>query len=92
MRFCDALEAHFEIEERQYFPAIRCLRPQAGELLAVLCSDHDELRGELKAVSSLLAAGDHESSSERLASLIARLADHETSEEQLFEDAVGHTD
>ncbi len=52
----------------------------------------DALRGELKAVSSLLVAGDHESSSERLGSLIARLADHETSEEQLFDDAVGRRD
>ena len=42
--FVAALDAHMTVEEDIYFPALHGLRPDSGDALASLVSEHDGLR------------------------------------------------
>ncbi len=84
LRFRDALYAHFSLEERTEFPALRGLRPDLGVELDALVAAHAAFQGELERLRLSLAASDGEAF-RRLDALGARLAAHEETEERLFE-------
>lgn len=82
-RFADALEAHFEVEEGIYFPALHGLQPQLEAELIRLVERHGDMRRELVAIRMLLDAGDRESAAPRLERLAVEISEHEGQEEAL---------
>jgi len=82
-RFADALEAHFEVEESIYFPALHGLRPELGDDLTRLVERHADMREDLVAIRMLLDAGDRESAGPRLEQLALEVSEHEGEEERL---------
>ncbi len=80
----DALEAHFDVEERTHFPAIHGLSPETDEQLAALVREHAELRSTLAELGGLLADGDLAEAGNGLQLLGERLLAHEKIEEQLL--------
>jgi hemerythrin len=83
-RFRDALEAHFEVEDRLYFPAVHGFHPHEEPLLSELAREHETFRKELATIGRLLEAHEHEESEELLARLVARLILHEQKEDALL--------
>ena len=82
-RFRDAIEAHMDVEDNSYFPALRGLRPHLAPQLAQLVLDHASNREHLEELHELLARG----SAEEFLRLFARFCDafavHEAREEAL---------
>jgi len=85
VRFCDALEAHFSLEDELYFPALHGMRPALESDLAQLSRDHVGFRQDLLDLNGLLEAGDLPGCSQRLDGFVRRLAQHEGREEQILE-------
>ncbi len=85
VRFCDALEAHIDLEDRVFFPALRGLRPDLTERLTRLVEEHTAVRLELDQLRDLLAAGSAETFSKRFERLGAFLGEHERREDELLE-------
>jgi len=85
-RLRDALEAHFEVEDRLYFPAVRGFRPDCSPLLDSLSADHVIFRKELVAIHRLLDAHEIEESQRLLDRLVAGLVAHEEKEDALLAD------
>ena len=83
-RFRDALEAHFEVEDRVYFPAVHGFHPAEAPLLDELGRDHEAFRRDLIRIDRLLEAHELEESSEQLAGVISRLVVHEQKEDALL--------
>jgi hypothetical protein len=83
-RFRDALEAHFEIEDRVYFPAVHGLCPEHRGLLDRLSSDHGVFRDELSSIHRLLESDELDESERRLVELIRGLRSHERCEDGLL--------
>jgi len=87
-RFQEALRAHFEVEERIYFPALHGLLPELGEQIGALLEEHDAISAELPRLRLLLGAGEIELSRERLGVLAKLLSNHESREEGLIEHSI----
>ena len=83
-RFCDALEAHFEVEERMYFPALHGLLPEIRGELSRLVERHGTMRRDLVAIRMLFTGGDRESVCPRLEKLAVDISRHEADEEHLL--------
>jgi len=83
-RLRDALEAHFEVEDCVYFPAVHGFRPDQGSLLRRLASDHAAFRDALAELQTTLEAHDMEAGSAQLHRLVTALAAHEKKEEVLL--------
>ncbi len=83
-RFSEALLAHFDLEERVYFPAARGLRPELEDELQVLVDDHADLRRDADRVLAHFENGNGFASALTIDVLLTRLVDHERREEQLF--------
>lgn len=83
-RLQDALEAHFEVEDRVYFPAVHGFRPEHSPLLDRLLADHVEFRRELNAINRLLDAHELDESQRLLDALVIRLIAHEEKEDALL--------
>lgn len=83
-RFRDALEAHFEIEDRVYFPAVHGLCPEHRGLLDRLSSDHVVFCEELVSIQRLLESDELDESEQRLVELISGLRGHERREDGLL--------
>lgn len=84
-RFCDALRAHFELEDQVIFPALHGLSPASQARLETLSDEHGVFLSELLSLQGA-AAG---SAAEALPRLRAALGEHERREEQLLESIVG---
>jgi hypothetical protein len=82
-RFRDAIEAHMDVEDKSYFPALRGLRPHLAPQLAQLVLDHARNREELEELHELLARGSAEEFSHRFAAFCDAFAEHEAREEAL---------
>ena len=83
-RFRDALEAHFEIEDRVYFPAVHGMCPEHRVLLDVLSADHVGFCKELLCIHRLLESDELDESEQRLEGLVVVLRDHEEREDGLL--------
>jgi regulator of replication initiation timing len=90
VRFCDALEAHIDLEDRVFFPALRGLRPDMTERLTGLVEEHTAVRLELDQLRDLLAVGSAETFSKQFERLGVFLGEHERREDELLELANTH--
>jgi hypothetical protein len=88
-RFCDALDAHFSLEQNFYFPALHGLRPALGAELAALAREHAELTVELEALRPRFDGADLDGCAAALDDFAVRLARHEGVEEQLVAGIAG---
>ena len=88
-RFVDAWEAHTDLEDKLYFPALRGLRPAVGPGLAALSAEHRRLRETLAGIEADLAAGRLAAAGEALAHLVGEIASHEEREEALLAELTG---
>lgn len=80
----DALESHFAVEERVFFPALRGLRPELDTELADLVQEHSRFRRSLRDLERALASKQPDAGLERLEALAAALAAHELREEKIL--------
>ena len=85
LRFSDALDAHFTVEETMSFPAFHGLRPELGRELSELVQEHDGFRRDLERLQGLLEGSKLPESGSLLADLSTALAAHERREEILLE-------
>ena len=83
-RFRDALEAHLELEDTLYFPALRGLRPGLTEDLARLEDEHATLREQLAELEHAVERGTCSVCVKLLERHAGDLADHEGREEGLL--------
>jgi hemerythrin-like domain-containing protein len=82
-RFRDAIEAHMDVEDNAYFPALRGLRPHLAPQLAQLVLDHARSREEIEEMYELLARGSAEEFRDRFSAFCDAFASHEAREEAL---------
>jgi len=82
--FRDALEAHFEVEERTHFPALHGLAPATDEQLATLVREHVEYREILARLARAVEAAKLDEAGRGLKELGDKLAAHEELEERLL--------
>lgn len=83
-RFRDALEAHIDVEDKSFFPALRGLRPHLAPQLAQLVMDHARYRECLEELHDLLARGSAEEFSRTFTEFCDEFAVHESREESLW--------
>lgn len=82
-RFRDALEAHIDVEDHQFFPALRGLKPHLAASLAQLVRDHARYRQILDELHEMLARGSAEEFNAGFGKLCDDFAQHEAREESL---------
>jgi hypothetical protein len=85
LRFHDALDAHFTVEERIHFPALHGLQPELDEELAALVEEHKTFRTQLDTIAETLKREDLDGGSEALDRFVVDLAAHEGREERMAE-------
>ena len=85
-RFCDAVAAHFGLEEDVVFPALHGLCPERVADLERLSEEHAAFRQRVAELGQLVEAGELERFGRRFAALMADLERHERLEEQLVGD------
>jgi len=85
LRFHDALEAHFTVEERIHFPALHGMRPELDAELAALVEDHKGFRSTLDQLADLLEKKELARCSDELDRFVVELAAHEGREERMGE-------
>ena len=83
-RFADALEAHFDLEEQVYFPALHGRDPATAGDLAELVREHEALRGAIAEIAAALRARDLEACDGAFSAWLPRLVQHERREEALM--------
>lgn len=88
-RFLDAWDAHTQLEDKLYFPALRGLRPNLDAVLAGFAADHRRLRKVLVGVAPRLAAGELEAAAALLDAAAAEISDHEAREERFVAELTG---
>jgi len=84
MRFRDAYEAHMDVEEHSFFPALRGLKPHLAPHLAEMVLEHTRHREQLDELHELLARGSAEPFSQCFTRFCDELARHEAREEALI--------
>jgi hypothetical protein len=89
LRFHDALDAHFTMEDRIHFPALHGLRPELDAELQDLVEEHNHFREELDTMARLLEARDLAGCGNRLDGFVTRLAAHEGREERMGRHVIG---
>jgi hypothetical protein len=88
MRLCDALEAHLNVEDQQFFPAMRGLKPSLAPELAYLIREHVDFRIAMDELRDLLARGSAEAFALDFEKFIDALEDHEVREERIIRRAI----
>lgn len=77
----EALDTHFDQEDRLYYPAIWALRPDLKPQLHAFSEEHAGFRRELESIEALLATEDFEEACRAIEALAGRFGRHELSEE-----------
>jgi len=85
LRYQEALEAHFRLEEEVFFPAIHGLEPTRESELGELRRTHERLRKELCGLVEAAVEVGPEAFSEWLHRFAKQMAVHESHEEELLE-------
>ena len=80
----EALAAHFEQEDRLYYPTVGSLRPEHRASVARFASDHERFLGRLEKVAERLRSRALEEASREFEAFAADFAGHETREESLL--------
>ncbi len=80
----EAFEAHFEVEETNYFPLVERLSPEHRPALAAARLGHGKLRERLDGVRTLVADGDLHAARAALELLLDRFRTHEAEEAKLI--------
>jgi hypothetical protein len=80
----DALEAHFELEDRLYHPPIRALRPQHAETLRSIAGGHARFLVQLAAIVEGIGDGALPDARAWFEELTREFAAHEALEEGLL--------
>ncbi|HEY8122306.1 MAG TPA: hemerythrin domain-containing protein [Myxococcota bacterium] len=88
-RFADALEAHFQLEEQVYFPALHGRDVAAASELGELVREHDAVRGAVEEIHTTLKKRDLVGCDALLSAWLPRLVLHERREEALMAREVG---
>lgn len=83
-RFCEALDAHFSLEEEFYFPALHSRSQELRAERAELAREHDSLRAGFSDATVALESGDRAATAVALAAWFPRLSAHERREEALL--------
>jgi hypothetical protein len=78
----EALETHFDQEDRLYYPAIWALRPDLKPQLKTLVEAHGEFLGHLDRLENLLSRGEHSEAGSVFEYLSAVFKRHEAAEEE----------
>lgn len=81
----EALEIHFDQEDRLYYPAIRALRPDFKAGLQEFIAEHEKFRTQLENIETLLARADFEGSGRAIEMLAGEFGRHEVSEESVLQ-------
>ncbi len=81
-----ALDAHFTVEERVYFPLIEKLSPERHTSIQAAREDHLRISELLDELRDLVECGELTAARRALAKLLDRFRDHEIQEAKLIED------
>ena len=81
-----ALDAHFTVEERVYFPLIEKLSPERHNSIQAAREDHLRISERLDELRDLVECGALTAARRALAKLLDRFRDHEIQEAKLIED------
>ena len=80
----DALDTHFEQEDRLYYPAIWALRPEQKPGLVAAVEAHRDFRARLRAIDALLAEGELGEAQRAFEALAEAFTLHESQEESVL--------
>jgi hypothetical protein len=80
----DALETHFEQEDRLYYPAIWALRPLRKDALMAAVEGHHAFRVQLREIDALLAEGELADARNAFDALTLAFIKHERAEEEVL--------
>jgi hemerythrin superfamily protein len=89
IRFVATLDAHMNLEEEIYFPALHGLDSDAGGELADLTAEHVEVRLDANEIRNLLRNDERSSARRAFDGLVWRIAKHEMAEENLIARVMG---
>ena len=84
LRLSDALEAHVDLEDDFFFPALRGLRPDLVSDLEALSEQHRGFRTDLAELNRALEGGHLKRAEVSLSEFVNRLAAHEEREKKLL--------
>jgi hypothetical protein len=79
-----ALDAHFDQEDRLYYPPIRALRPQRKPVLAALGEAHERFRRDLASIVRQLEGGAPGRAATAFAAFETAFGEHELGEEEML--------
>ncbi len=85
-RMRDHLEAHFEVEDRVYFPAVHGFRPDHASLLHRLSSQHAFFRSALSEIGERFASTALRDVEASVSELVDSLLAHERDEQALIDE------
>ncbi len=85
-RLREALESHFEQEDRLYFPPIAALRPEARTAVRGFAAAHDAFRAKLGEIGALIEKGCLDDASRAFGEFAEKFSIHEAAEEKLLAD------
>jgi hypothetical protein len=80
----EALAAHFEQEDRLYYPTVGSLRPEHRSTVERLAGDHERFLGRLEGVAERVRHGGLEQAAQEFERFAADFARHEAAEEALL--------
>ncbi|MCP4003904.1 MAG: hemerythrin domain-containing protein [bacterium] len=83
--FQDALEGHFEVEERIYFPLVERYAPVQRDRVRLAREAHGVIRTQLVKLQELMAAGERKAARVCLGALLGTFREHEIDESVLVE-------
>jgi len=82
-RYHEAIDAHFELEEQFFYPALHGLHPEITAGLEELGRDHRRFLEQARRIEALLLDGDIAHGSQQLDVFADELREHEAREERL---------
>ena len=88
-RLSGTVEAHFELEERAYYPPDVPMEDPVADTLLSFIDQHESLRTELQTLRSLVAARRFDDFKSAFDAFCSTLADHEAREEKVISDLAG---
>jgi len=82
---CEAIDVHFEQEDRLSYATIAALRPELACELEAIAEGHRRFRLQLAGIADQLVRADLEAARRGFTQLVAGFAEHEAAEERLLQ-------